>query len=241
MTDAAANSLPRPSGGSRANRANRANRPDPSDRSGGQSLDIGSILVRLCSALAISVFAVRAGVAYTRSDAWSDRIPLLLLVVAEVITASLILMSKPAQKADRSLQATIVTGVATFSLFFVNLVEGPRLAPLAVTTTLQVIAIAVQIVSKLTLGRCFGLLPARRGIVTAGPYRYLRHPIYFGYLLGHIGFLLSRAHVTNFVVYLVQNLVQARRTILEERVLSEDPEYREYQTKTRYRIVPGLF
>jgi protein-S-isoprenylcysteine O-methyltransferase Ste14 len=42
----------------------------------------------------------------------------------------------------------------------------------------------------MVLGRSFGLLPAQRGLVVVGPYRFVRHPIYFGYLIGHIGFLL---------------------------------------------------
>src|ERR1700722_18522498 len=38
-------------------------------------------------------------------------------------------------------------------------------------------------VSRVYMGRSFGILPANRGIVSKGPFRWVRHPIYFGWLV----------------------------------------------------------
>ena len=66
-------------------------------------------------------------------------------------------------------------------------------------------------VAKVVLGRSFGLLPAQRGLVTAGPYRIVRHPIYFGYLIGHIGFLLVNFSWRNAAVLALLYVAQVVR------------------------------
>ena len=44
---------------------------------------------------------------------------------------------------------------------------------------------------KITLGRSFGVVPANRGVVVGGPYNFVRHPIYTGYLITHVAFLVA--------------------------------------------------
>jgi protein-S-isoprenylcysteine O-methyltransferase Ste14 len=41
-------------------------------------------------------------------------------------------------------------------------------------------------VSRLSRGRNIGFVPAQREIVTAGAYRYVRHPIYTGLILSYL-------------------------------------------------------
>ena len=52
-------------------------------------------------------------------------------------------------------------------------------------------ACSIIIAGKLTLGRSFGLMPANRGVVSSGIYRFVRHPIYAGYLITHVAFLAA--------------------------------------------------
>ena len=49
----------------------------------------------------------------------------------------------------------------------------------------------VVVLGKLSLGRSFGLAPANRGVVCRGLYQRLRHPIYLGYLITHVGFVIA--------------------------------------------------
>jgi protein-S-isoprenylcysteine O-methyltransferase Ste14 len=73
------------------------------------------------------------------------------------------------------------------------------------------VSLAWVLVAKTVLGRSVDLLPAQCGFVTAGPYRIVRHPIYFGYLIGHIGFLLVNFSWRNAAVLALLYVAQVVR------------------------------
>ena len=75
--------------------------------------------------------------------------------------------------------------------------EQMRAALSAGISTLQLAGLAWQVAAKVTLGRSFGLLPAARGLVTSGPYRVVRHPIYLGYLITHLAFVAANPTMWN--------------------------------------------
>jgi protein-S-isoprenylcysteine O-methyltransferase Ste14 len=99
----------------------------------------------------------------------------------------------------------------------------------------------IQISAKAILWRSFGLIPANRGIKTKGPYRIVRHPMYAGYTLTHVGFLLGFPSLQNSLLYLAAFLIEVARVFREELILKQDPIYRAYTVRVRYRILPGVF
>jgi protein-S-isoprenylcysteine O-methyltransferase Ste14 len=82
---------------------------------------------------------------------------------------------------------------------------------------------------------------ADRGIVMRGPYRIVRHPIYLGYFISHIGFLLANWSPRNITIYIVTCFFQISRILAEERILREDESYRAYCQRVRYRVIPFIF
>lgn len=96
--------------------------------------------------------------------------------------------------------------------------------------------------SLAALGRCFALLPAVRGVVTAGPFRVVRHPAYAGELimLAACG-LSSPNRAAAIAVALVGAALLSARILAEERVLGEEPAYREYMARVRARLLPGIW
>ena len=88
------------------------------------------------------------------------------------------------------------------------------------------------------MGRSFGLVPANRGIVTSGPYRIVRHPIYLGYFLTHLAFLLSMWSAYNFCIYAFLYTLQFLRIREEEKFLRNDESYQDYVLSVRYRFIP---
>ncbi|MGC1189401.1 MAG: isoprenylcysteine carboxylmethyltransferase family protein, partial [Candidatus Binatus sp.] len=55
----------------------------------------------------------------------------------------------------------------------------------------ELLGIVITQVARVYMGRSFGILPANRGIVSKGPFRWIRHPIYFGWLILSIGYAMS--------------------------------------------------
>lgn len=80
-----------------------------------------------------------------------------------------------------------------------------------------------------------------RGIVSRGPYAYVRHPAYLtkctAWWLEHIPTMtITKAFFLSLLC-----CVYALRAWTEERHLSMDPEYREYKKKVPWVIFPGFY
>ncbi len=98
-----------------------------------------------------------------------------------------------------------------------------------------------SIAGLLSLNDSFGLVAANRGVKRGGPYKYMRHPIYAGYMLTHIGFLSQNFSNWNLMVYALGWALLIMRILAEEAFLGEDPKYRDYLGAVRYRLAPGVF
>ncbi|RUM05431.1 methyltransferase family protein [Rhizobium chutanense] len=164
-----------------------------------------------------------------------------LLIVSEGAAAFLILTRRPTKNASLRPFDLMVTAVGTlFPLLVVPAATQP-LAPLALCGMLMVLGFVLQISAKLSLRRSFGLAPANRGIKIGGPYKFVRHPMYAGYLMTHIAFFLVHPSLWNFTIYATALAAQCFRLLAEERLLSQDPAYTAFMATTRYRLVPFVF
>ncbi len=182
-----------------------------------------------------AMFAAGLANAFMSTGKWV----FLLLLIGELVTIAVYITAKPATVVDRSLLSVVTTHTATFYWLLFDLTPGASIAP-AVGLGFQVVGIVLQVWAKLELGRSFGLLPAARSMVDSGPYRWIRHPIYAGYLIGHIGVMLGTFSYWNLLLYAGLNTLQLFRITREERVLTRALNYAGYQQRVRYKIIPGL-
>lgn len=198
-------------------------------------LEVGA---RLGAALMLSLFAY-AAIMQWRAE--PSRITLLLLVVAACFTVGLSLFTRVPMKRDWRPFAFICSMGGTHYFLAVRLGPGAQLVPETVGAALQLLGIFWQLFAKASLRRSFGILPANRGVVSRGAYRFVRHPMYLGYFVTDIGFLLVNFGLQNLLVYGCQFALQVGRIVREEQLLSADEGYRNYKGRVRYRVIPGVF
>ncbi|MFN8559306.1 MAG: isoprenylcysteine carboxylmethyltransferase family protein [Dehalococcoidia bacterium] len=87
-------------------------------------------------------------------------------------------------------------------------------------------------------------IQAERGqtVISDGPYRHVRHPMYTAFLLFAVGTTLLLGSLWGLAGAAALTALVATRALLEERTLRRElPGYAEYMERVRYRLVPGLW
>jgi protein-S-isoprenylcysteine O-methyltransferase Ste14 len=106
---------------------------------------------------------------------------------------------------------------------------------------LELCGVVLSQVSRVYMGRSFGILPGNRGIVSKGPFRLVRHPIYAGWFLLTLGYVASYPSLMNLLITLATLPFMMWRIRLEEDLLAADPAYRSYCRMVPFRLLPGLY
>lgn len=171
----------------------------------------------------------------------TGRVTGLLLLVSEGLVIVLTVIRRPAQFVDRSIRAAMVTAVSVIGPPLLLPSSAGGLVPDLVTAVASGLGLTLVVVGKLTLGRSFGLVPANRGVVIRGPYSLVRHPIYSGYLITHLAFLIAHPRWWNVIVLATADTALVVRALIEERVLNRDTEYQAYCQRVGWHLVPGVF
>ena len=79
-------------------------------------------------------------------------------------------------------------------------------------------------------------------VVTAGPYRFVRHPMYLGVILLFLSMPVALGSWWALLLGAVIGLIFLLRTAKEDRMLRDElPGYPEYAGRVRYRLVPGIW
>jgi protein-S-isoprenylcysteine O-methyltransferase Ste14 len=164
-----------------------------------------------------------------------------LVLISETTVLLFVLIRRPTLAISLRLGDWLLAIVATAAPLMIQ--PGvdmlPALAPLGVLLVAG--GNGVQALAKLSLRRSFGIAPANRGVKSDGLYRFVRHPMYAGYLAVHIGVLILMPSLFNLVLYIIGWWAQILRLRAEEGLLSRDPAYVAFMGKVRWRLVPGVF
>jgi len=91
------------------------------------------------------------------------------------------------------------------------------------------------------LGKSFSILPEGRQLVTKGPYKIVRHPLYVAEAFAVLGTMILFLSPAAVGLVIVQMALQLWRIHYEELVLRKTfPEYKKYAQRTA-RLIPGVY
>lgn len=158
------------------------------------------------------------------------------------IWIGMVLLRRQHLAVDRNVFHQIVALTAFFSGLAMP-IAGQSGSPLALDVSGWgiLVAIALGAATILNLGRSFGILIAVRRVKTGGLYRVVRHPMYATDLLLRVGYVISHFSLLNLGIVAASALCYGYRAVLEERFLSQQPEYRQYMERVKYRFIPGIY
>jgi protein-S-isoprenylcysteine O-methyltransferase Ste14 len=178
----------------------------------------------------------------------------LMLILNAFIAAALLLSRRPTSPPERfrDIGIPLVT-----SFFFVLYSAAPPLLaqellisvlPADWQTAATSLGLGLGLIGPLIalwgvgcLGRSFGVFVTVRQVVLRGPYRYVRHPMYLGYICILLGLLLIQTSVAFLVLIPIHIYLFAyRATLEEERLARISAEYREQMKHTGF-LLPRLW
>ena len=81
-----------------------------------------------------------------------------------------------------------------------------------------------------------------QAVVSTGPYQYVRHPMYAGFVLFMLGTTFLLGSWYGLLLGLILVTMAARRAVLEERMLREELQgYEAYMAQVKYRLIPHVW
>ena len=144
-----------------------------------------------------------------------------------------------------NLRKVSLAGLALVAIALVTLVYRESFfATGLVGITLQILAALLMIWARITFGRRSfhaSANPTEGGLITTGPYRFFRHPIYAAIIYGTWVGVASHFSIISCSLGIIVTIGLTVRMLAEERLVSEKyPEYKSYAARTK-RIIPFIF
>jgi protein-S-isoprenylcysteine O-methyltransferase Ste14 len=169
-----------------------------------------------------------------------------IMVLLNVSIGGTLLFGQPMVVGPQTIEEIVIPLAATFFYLAYSSIDSlppwlsDNLAPPAWQPPLAVFGLALGVMGRIIaawgafyLGRSFGIFVSVREVVLGGPYRYVRHPIYLGYLLMFGGLALAYSCSALFIIVPTHFGLFLWRARLEETRLAESsPAYRKYMANT---------
>ena len=169
---------------------------------------------------AISAIGTKKDIAKSRW--WSGRAYAVRLVIA-IIIFSLVILRFP-----------------SINRIFANRANTVRSVVVEIGAVLCILGIAFAIWARFHLGKNWSSHPALKEnheMVTSGPYRFIRHPIYTGILLAELGTGLAVGYIW-LIPLVLGAIIFVRRVSIEEKIMMKQfpDKYSEYKKHTKALI-----
>jgi protein-S-isoprenylcysteine O-methyltransferase Ste14 len=163
--------------------------------------------------------------------------------------ALLLIARRPVVPPQRALFIVVPLATTFYTALYYVVPNFPaalraNLAPVSAQKTLALCGLALILAGNfisfwglLYLRRSFGIYVTVRKIVLNGPYRWVRHPMYLGWIFICAGVALANLSAAYFLLVAGHISLLVYRARLEEKQLAEhDPAYRELMSRTGFLL-----
>ena len=162
-----------------------------------------------------------------------------MLVAAESLLAGYLLLKRRPDSSEAHpwyLKAAILFA-AFLGPLFIEQKMPTHFVGFWLVVTVSSLGLLLAVWALASLGLSFGIAPADRGLVTRGPYRFIRHPMYVGAFLNVVAVVLANPTTWNALVLSIILVVDAWRIYLEEQTVAG---YAQYMKDVPWRLIPGI-
>jgi len=165
-----------------------------------------------------------------------------VIMFLTLIVFVIIVRLRPVAKAPGLIPRVFALAGTCMPSFMTLLPRNPDSLPINVASLLLVaLGFGLAVYGFTHLNRSASIMAEARRLVTSGPYRLVRHPVYLFEEIGIIGLALPYASIWAVLWLVLHMAFQLQRMKNEEAVLSGAfPEYDDYARVTR-RLIPGLY
>ena len=186
----------------------------------------------------LSVIQHRAGIPLWELSLVSTVFSTIFLVLILYFTITRL----PPRHSAAGLEPRLTAVAGTFVMALLIILPPGEIGPeLRIASTLLIIVGTIlSLYCIRQLGRSFSIMATARELVTEGPYKIIRHPLYGAEVVTILGVCIGHWSPAAAALGLVWLALQIRRAQNEERVLRESfPEYGDYARRVPM-LLPGF-
>jgi protein-S-isoprenylcysteine O-methyltransferase Ste14 len=166
---------------------------------------------------------------------WND-VDAILYLVTTLALIGLSLWRPPAMCHDCSVIVVIACAISFY--YPLAFAWAPGHSPSLSIVNARLGLLVGSDLALISMGTSFGILPARRPVVSRGAFTIVRHPVYSLYMCGDAIVVACNPTGWNVVVAGVGIACLVKRAFAEERVFLGDAEYAAYANRVKWMFVP---
>jgi protein-S-isoprenylcysteine O-methyltransferase Ste14 len=141
----------------------------------------------------------------------------LLLVLRDFAAGYFFFKRKPAQTKGKLIPSLLAYVSSAMPLLYFGPNVDTKLLFLA-SDLLAILGFLVVAFATVELGTSIGISPANRGHVRSGIYRYIKHPMYLGYIVSEFGLIFLNS--ANILIWMISFGLYVLRMKLEKKVFN---------------------